>query len=581
VCSEIDNSTIMIIKHGLSYLSTFKEGNERSYFHNACSIIIIVLLIVSIMLSGIPYGSSFSSQTNSSPCRCAVFRFDSIQDYWLQSAQLAVMDLFLSKNMSLSPGLIMNALGNDPKVIEKVSQGANKGLFELALNGWNYTDYTKLSEQQQKDSLSKANEKVHKLFGKQVSDIFIPPYGLFNNATLNAMVDSGIRILSSSSYLDSEPLQSGTSNTSNRTQGKIYHLPATIAFKKYEGGKPVKNSVESIVGNATKNISTNGYAIIVLEPQDFMVKQNGALINKLDGKEINDLSNLINAIRSKNITVASFSKIVDTLPKAYSSQPSATSIINTSKSCDIRLSLKGDKNINVLLQAPDPIPVEGLSGDKCSFAEIYNTYGKYLYNKSKEIGISPSVAAGVLYIESAGQGFAPDGRMTIRFEACIFQKLWGEKNQEEFSNHFQCNTPNDGFRISTTMPFTQYHGDANKEWKVFDLARALDEDAAIKSTSVGISQMMGFHYKEVGYASAKAMFDVMTQSIKPQLDAFFLQLAHYQNNGISCLSSLKSSDYDLFAKCYNAANQDQIYANKLMEAANSYRSITAGRLFAA
>jgi hypothetical protein len=73
------------------------------------------------MLSGISYSISFSLQTNSSPCNCVVFRFDSIQDYWLQPAQTAVMDLFLSKNISLSPALIMNAIGNDPKIIEKVS----------------------------------------------------------------------------------------------------------------------------------------------------------------------------------------------------------------------------------------------------------------------------------------------------------------------------------------------------------------------------------------------------------------------------------------------------------------------------
>jgi hypothetical protein len=130
------------------------------------------------------------------------------------------------------------------------------------------------------------------------------------------------------------------------------------------------------------------------------------------------------------------------------------------------------------------------------------------------------------------------------------------------------------------MQFSQYHGDINKEWKVFDLARALDEDTAIKSTSMGIGQMMGFNYEEVGYASAKDMFDDMAQSITSQLDIFFMQLAHFENNGISCLNSLKSSKYDLFAGCYNAANQDQIYANNLIESIKSYQNITTGRLFA-
>jgi peptidoglycan/xylan/chitin deacetylase (PgdA/CDA1 family) len=576
---DIENLNSMTIKQSLFYLSIFKERVERFDSRNAKSITIILLLVMSIILSGIPFGISYSSGANSSSCGCVVFRFDGIQDYWLQPAQLAVMDLFLSKNLSLSPGLIMDAIGNDSKIIEKISQGADKGLFELALNGWNFTDYTKLSEQQQKDSLSKANEKMQKLFGNR-SDIFIPPYGYFNSATLNAMVDDGIMVLSSASYIDTEPLQNAGVNTLNRTQQSIYHVPATIALKTYESGKPVKNSIESIVANVTKNIAINGYAVVVLEPQDFMAMQNGAVTDKLDQMQVNDLSNLVDAVRSKNITIAPFSKIVNALPKAYSPQPLANDVINRNRPCDMTFITKADKNTNALLQAPDPISVAGLSGDKCSFAKIYNTYGKYLYNKSKEIGISPSVAAGIIQVESAGEGFAPDGRIIIRFEACTFQKIWGEKNPEEFSNHFQCNTPNDGFRFSAAMPFTEYHGDQNKEWKVFDLARALDEDSAIQSTSLGVGQMMGFNHREVGYASAKDMFHDMSQSIKSQIDVFFLQLAYFQNNGISCLNSLKSSNYVLFAACYNGANQDQIYADKLMESIKTYQNLTKGRLFA-
>lgn len=576
---DIENLNSMTIKQSLFYLSIFKERVERFDSRNAKSITIILLLVMSIILSGIPFGISYSSGANSSSCGCVVFRFDGIQDYWLQPAQLAVMDLFLSKNLSLSPGLIMDAIGNDSKIIEKISQGADKGLFELALNGWNFTDYTKLSEQQQKDSLSKANEKMQKLFGNR-SDIFIPPYGYFNSATLNAMVDDGIMVLSSASYIDTEPLQNAAVNTLNRTQQSIYHVPATIALKTYESGKPVKNSIESIVANVTKNIAINGYAVVVLEPQDFMAMQNGAVTDKLDQMQVNDLSNLVDAVRSKNITIAPFSKIVNALPKAYSPQPLAIDVINRNRPCDMTFITKADKNTNALLQAPDPISVAGLSGDECSFAKIYNTYGKYLYNKSKEIGISPSVAAGIIQVESAGEGFAPDGRILIRFEACTFQKIWGEKNREEFSNHFQCNTPNDGFRFSAAMPFTEYHGDQNKEWKVFDLARALDEDSAIQSTSLGVGQMMGFNHREVGYASAKDMFHDMSQSIKSQIDIFFLQLAYFQNNGISCLNSLKSSNYVLFAACYNGANQDQIYADKLMESIKTYQNLTKGRLFA-
>ena len=129
-------------------------------------------------------------------CGCVVFRIDDIQDNWLQQAQLAIMDLFISKNQSLSLGLIMNIVGNDSKIINKLREGYQKGLFELDLHGWNHVDYTKLTEKKQRDTLQMANEKMRYLFGT-TSRIFIPPLDPFNNDTLRAMRQDGIQILSS------------------------------------------------------------------------------------------------------------------------------------------------------------------------------------------------------------------------------------------------------------------------------------------------------------------------------------------------------------------------------------------------
>ncbi|MGB8035854.1 MAG: polysaccharide deacetylase family protein, partial [Nitrososphaeraceae archaeon] len=126
---------------------------------------------------------------------------DDIQDFWIEQGQIAPMNLFISKNQSLSLGLIMHNIGNDSKIIDKVGEGYHKGLFELALHGWDHIDYSKLTEQEQQYSLQKANEKMKHLFGS-TSNIFIPPNDPFNNDTLKAMSRLGIQILSSVEYED-------------------------------------------------------------------------------------------------------------------------------------------------------------------------------------------------------------------------------------------------------------------------------------------------------------------------------------------------------------------------------------------
>ena len=43
------------------------------------------------------------------------------------------------------------------------------------------------------------------------------------------------------------------------------------------------------------------------------------------------------------------------------------------------------------------------------------------------------------------------------------------------------------------------------EWAAFEMARRLDETAAMRSISMGASQIMGFNHAAIGYASAREM----------------------------------------------------------------------------
>ncbi len=101
-----------------------------------------------IMALSISLPSSFSSAVENDDktiCNCVVFRLDDVQDNTFRSGQIATMELFLSKNQTLSLGLIMDLIGNDSSVLDKVQEGVSKGLFELAVHGWDHTDYTKLT----------------------------------------------------------------------------------------------------------------------------------------------------------------------------------------------------------------------------------------------------------------------------------------------------------------------------------------------------------------------------------------------------------------------------------------------------
>jgi peptidoglycan/xylan/chitin deacetylase (PgdA/CDA1 family) len=296
----------------------------------------VVLSIVSLILFQ-PLSSIFLKATaaGSDPrvsCNCVVFRMDDVQDYFVSIAQVAAMNIFVSKGQPLSLGLIMNYTGNDSSIINKVSEGYKKGLFELGLHGWDHVDYTKLSEDEQRISLLNANEKMQRLFGNK-SDVFIPPYGYFNNNTLEAMNELGIRLLSAiiSSEINSNKgksvfnysaeINKGLDDAFGKINNDIslinslpFHVPSMISYKLYDNGSSIKNMVNNIIDDVDDNIKKYGYSVIVFHPQDFAIPDTNGTIadnHSLNATEINDFSQLIDKILSKNMRITTLSAIVD------------------------------------------------------------------------------------------------------------------------------------------------------------------------------------------------------------------------------------------------------------------------------
>src|SRR5919199_788616 len=146
---------------------------ENYYYIFNKTIFIFFLFFIFLCFFSIQISYALNHESNfTKPCNCVIFRMNDIQDYWLEQGQIAVMDLFLSKNQSLTLGIQSDSIGNDSKILNKVKEGFNRSLFELAINGWNNTDYNKTSEQRQSKTLFDSNIKLLSLFSNK-SKIFI------------------------------------------------------------------------------------------------------------------------------------------------------------------------------------------------------------------------------------------------------------------------------------------------------------------------------------------------------------------------------------------------------------------------
>ena len=82
------------------------------------------------------------------------------------------------------------------------------------------------------------------------------------------------------------------------------------------------------------------------------------------------------------------------------------------------------------------------------------------------------------------------------------------------------------------------------------LAQQIEPDSAVESASWGLFQIMGFHWRTLGYTSAEAFAAAMTESEGRQLDAF----VRFIKADAGLHRALRSKDWSDFARRYNGPN---------------------------
>lgn len=167
------------------------------------------------------------------------------------------------------------------------------------------------------------------------------------------------------------------------------------------------------------------------------------------------------------------------------------------------------------------------------------------------LGVETEVIQAVAEVESSGDGFLRNGKITILFEAHIFSQYTNSK--------FNKTNPD----ISSSQWNRALYLGGEREYTRLDKARLLDENAALMSCSYGSFQIMGFNYKMCGYSSVKD-FVRDQHTAKGQIKAL---VNFISKRGIT--QHLKDKNWAAFAKSYNGSGYLlNKYDTKL---ANAYR----------
>lgn len=180
---------------------------------------------------------------------------------------------------------------------------------------------------------------------------------------------------------------------------------------------------------------------------------------------------------------------------------------------------------------------------------------------AQALGVEPAAIKAVNEVESRGRGFLPDGRPVILFERHVMRRRLldygfpADKLEAEYPHIVNKATGG-------------YLGGV-REWTRFEEAADIHRAAAIESTSWGLFQIMGMHWRHLQYPSAEAFFDAMHESEGAQLDAFVRFIKADPN----LLRALRANDWASFARWYNGPDfQRNQYNIRLAEAYERHRT---------
>ncbi|MCA8205550.1 N-acetylmuramidase domain-containing protein [Burkholderia sp. AU33545] len=167
-------------------------------------------------------------------------------------------------------------------------------------------------------------------------------------------------------------------------------------------------------------------------------------------------------------------------------------------------------------------------------------------------------------VESHGAGFLPDGRPVILYERHIMYRQLAAAGMD--ADALAAKYP-----ALVNRKRGGYAGDA-AEYARLASASQISAACALEATSWGAFQIMGYHWKALGYPDVFAFVDAMKVSEAEQLEAF----VRFVLADKVMLAALRGKKWAKFAELYNGkAYAEHLYDVKLERAFDRYCRVAA------
>ena len=191
-----------------------------------------------------------------------------------------------------------------------------------------------------------------------------------------------------------------------------------------------------------------------------------------------------------------------------------------------------------------------------------------IWGASKVLGIDPLVGEAFIEIESAGQAYVGND-MVIRFETHVFRDWVARIKPDQLPQvdaTFSFGSPpwtNQKWRPPGKDWQPLHDNGQQEERAAFQLAMTINEEAALRSISMGAGQVLGSNYAMLGYKTPREMYEAFTDKDHGAGNQILGMFAYLRANGLIPAAQVK--DWKALATGYNGPGQADYYAKILRD----------------
>ncbi|WMN19834.1 N-acetylmuramidase family protein [Pseudomonas piscis] len=225
--------------------------------------------------------------------------------------------------------------------------------------------------------------------------------------------------------------------------------------------------------------------------------------------------------------------------------------------------------------------VDGIAGEKTQAALAGDDCSQLLRNAdlvsaAQRLDLPLASVYAVNEVESNGKGFFANGKPAILFERHImYRQLRTPRHPGDDPTELKRHAGELAAQYPAIInPSAGGYTGGTAEHQRLATARLIDDTAALESASWGAFQIMGFHWKRLGYASVQEFAAAMAASESQQFDAF----VRFIEADPALHKALKARKWAEFARLYNGPNyQRNLYDTKLQRAYERHSACGCGQ----